>query len=186
VSRVVATAVLCAAFAVLIGGNASRSAQTVLVHEATAILPEDTRILDSDYSNRCLGALNIPSPPCLSVRFRLPGTADERAGSLLARAKDGWRSTTGRNADTGHMQFRHGRGTHQVRAYAYILDAADVRRCHEPVLVKATCDDYLRVELGRPTPPLKVEVPAVYGTIIESALRRRNAQHQVLVQTTGG
>ena len=99
-SRVVAAAVACVAFVLLTGSDGSLSARNLLVRETATILPEGTAILHSDYHEQCLEFLKIPSPPCLSVRFRLAGSADERAGTLLERANDRWNVTAIRSART--------------------------------------------------------------------------------------
>jgi hypothetical protein len=88
VSRVAAAAVACVAFALLTGSDGSVSARNLLVRESATILPEGTRIFHSDYHEQCLEFLKISSPPCLSIRFRIPGSVDERAGTLLERAVD--------------------------------------------------------------------------------------------------
>jgi len=174
-SRVVAGAVACVAFVLLTGSDGSLSARNLLVRETATILPEGTAILHSDYHEQCLEFLKIPSPPCLSVRFRLAGSADERAGTLLERTHDRWNVTARRYTDSWSLRFRHGTGGNQVRAYVDVLTARYVRACNSPALAQANCEDDLRVELGPPAAPLKIELRDPHPATLEQKVLRLRA-----------
>jgi hypothetical protein len=177
VSRLVAAAVACVAFVLLTGSDGSLSARNLLVRESATILPEGTRILESDYHEQCLEFLRIPSPPCLSIRFRIPGSVDERAGTLLERADDRWNVTAESSTGNWSLRYRRGQGKTQLRAYADVLSTRYVRGCNSRALVRASCEDDLRVEVGPPAAPLEVELRDAYPPSREQMLQRLRQAH---------
>ena len=144
-ARALLAAVAVVAFAALAGSDGRLSSRDVLVAEAATILPTGSRIVESDYRRQCMsGLVSIPSPPCLSLRFRLPGSASARTLALEAQAGDRWSVARDDLYDGISLRFRR----EDVRAQAYVT-----RTCPATV---ASCDsDYLRVDL-RPLPRLHV------------------------------
>jgi len=141
--RALLIAVTCAAFVALVGSDGRLSTRDVLVADAATILPEGSRIVESDYRRQCIsGLISIPSPPCLSLRFRLPGSAAARTHALEARAGQRWTVARDDLYDSISLRFRRA----DVRAQVYVTRACS------PALT--TCgSDYLRVDL-RPLPRL--------------------------------
>ena len=178
-SRTVAAAVACVVFGALIGSDGRLSTRAALLRETATLLPAGTRIVDSDYRRGCLDFLAIKSPPCLSVRFRLVGSADSRSTTLLHQADVRWRITRHKQGGSWDLRFSHG----DYRARADVLGAFDRRHCRSPYLVTTSCDDYLIVEVGPPAvlPTLElsrspgVDVGEVPGTREARLLPKRTA-----------
>ena len=161
VLRAVVSIVACVVFvavATLLGSDSrSLSTREILLRESAALLPPDARIVTRDYRERCAELLALRSPPCLSVRFLAPGSANRLAGTMLDRAAARWNIARKQNHRDGWSIRLFRAGQHRARASIRTLESRN--RCRSPLLGAESCADWLLVELGPPIVfrPLRAE-----------------------------
>lgn len=133
------------------------------------LLPSDARLLDGRYESNCYAFLLPESPPCLWVRFRLPGPVATRKAALVDIAGSRWAVRVRDHANGSDVRFTRG----ELRAHAEVLNTDYRRRCHSYLTIgPLTCEDSLRVEVG--PPPI---FPRLDVRDLEDVLRRERERH---------
>ena len=149
VVRVIVAVVACVAFGtLLVADGRSLSTREVLLRESETLLPPEVRVLAREYRESCLEFLELSSPPCLSIRFLPPGSANRLADDIFDRAGDRWHVARKRR-DRGGWELRFFR-VGRLRAHATIRTRESRTRCQSPYLGPLSCADSLVVELGPP------------------------------------
>ena len=149
---------MVAVAALVTSDGRSLSTREFLEREAATLLPSDARVLSRRYHPRCYAFVVRESPPCLFVRFRVPGTVAARRSALLELAGSRWRVRVLDHRDGSDLRFSQG----EVRARAYVRNGSYRRRCRSyRVLEPPSCEDSLRVEVGAPAvfPRLEIRYP---------------------------
>jgi hypothetical protein len=138
------------------GDTGSASPERFLTGAASTLLPSGARIVASDYRDECYAVFHIESPPCLVCWIRFRGAAIDGKAAIVANAKRHWAVREHHHQNGWSLRFARG----QLRARAEVVSGEYRARCRSyEVLAASTCEDYLRVEVGRPAVFPTITIP---------------------------
>jgi hypothetical protein len=150
------------------GDTGNASPERLLAGAASKLLPTGTRIVAREYREECTTFIQIESPPCLVIRFRLDGAAIDRKAEIVANAKRHWTVRESHHQNGWSLRFARG----QVRARAEVATGEYRARCRSyGVLAHSACEDSLHLEVGRRAVFPRITIPPSFFELHEEKVR---------------